>query len=69
MTESKDYMNSASYEFKNMSARGGHECRLSAGNLSYINYIKLIYTETKKFSNTSQIRILISEIHVEINTN
>ena len=28
-----------------------------------------IYTETKKFSNTSQIRIFITEIHVEINTN
>ena len=28
-----------------------------------------IYTETKKFSNTSQIRIFITEIDVEINTN
>ena len=27
-----------------------------------------IYTETKKFSNTLQIRIFITEIHVEINT-
>ena len=29
----------------------------------------LKYTETKKFSNSSQIRIFITDIHVEINTN
>ena len=28
-----------------------------------------MYTETKKFSNTSHLRIIISEIHVDINTN
>ena len=27
------------------------------------------YIETKKFSNSSQIRIFITEIHVKINTN
>ena len=29
----------------------------------------IIYTQTKKFSNTSQMRISITEIHLEINTN
>ena len=28
-----------------------------------------VYNETKKFSNTSQIRIFLTKIHVEINTN
>ena len=31
--------------------------------------ITTTYTETKKFSNTSQIRIFITDSHVEINTN
>ena len=32
-------------------------------------HIMLIYTETKKFSNTSQIGIFITDIRVEFNTN
>ena len=45
-----------------------------AGDLQNVEWSKRVvsyfclYTETKKFSNTLQIRIFITEIHVEINT-
>ena len=35
---------------------------------AYRLFTKTTYTETKKLSNTLQIRILITETHVEINT-
>ena len=35
-------------------------------NKGYYYYYASAYTETKKFSNTLQIRIFITEIHVEI---
>ena len=34
--------------------------------LLLLNFCLYVYTETKKFSNTLQIRIFITEIHVEI---
>ena len=39
------------------------------GGKSALESSPFIYTETNKFSNTSQIRIFITDIHVEINTN
>ena len=45
------------------------DCTWTQSGLILILVNSYMYTETKKFSNTSQIRIFITELHAEINTN